>query len=73
MKKKICLIKDFFIGKKYRKKNYGKKFIKVLSEKMRGKKIYKYKIEVLKSNESVLTFWKKFRIKKISTNYTFKI
>ena len=27
--KNICLIKDFFIEKKYRKKSYGIKFIKV--------------------------------------------
>ena len=70
--KNICLIKDFFIEKKYRKKSYGIKFIKVLSKSLKKKKIYKCKIEVLSSNQSVLNFWKKFKIKKISTNYIFK-
>ena len=68
---KICAIKDFFIVKKYRGKSLGKNVILIIQKYLKERKIKKIKIEILKTNNSVEKFWKKFKIKTQKTTYIF--
>ena len=68
---KICIIKDFFIIKKYRGKSLGKNVILIIQNYLKKRKIKKIKIEILKTNKSGENFWKKFKIKTQKTTYIF--
>ena len=68
---KICTIKDFFIDKKYRGNSLGKNVILIIQNYLKKRKIKKIKIEILKTNNSVEKFWKKFKIKIQKTTYIF--
>lgn len=70
--KKICLIKDFFIEKKFRRKNIGIDSIKSLMKILKNKKISLIKINILSNNKSAKNFWLNFKLKQELISYKIK-
>lgn len=66
---KVCYVNDIFILKKFRRNRFAKFIIKALILKLKKKKILELRIEIIHNNFMAINFWKKFRIKKKSTNY----
>ena len=68
-----CYIRDFFIFKKFRFKNLGRKTFGEIVNFCKKKELKIVKINILPSNRKVVKFWRKLKFKKKNSSYYFKI
>tara|TARA_Y100000768_G_scaffold250917_1_gene190612 strand:+ start:1419 stop:1871 length:453 start_codon:yes stop_codon:yes gene_type:complete len=68
-----CYIRDFFILKKYRKKEVGTLIVKKLIASCNRRSFKFIKIDIIKTNKSAIKFWKKLNFKKNGKSYYLKL
>ena len=67
--KKICLIKDFYISKDFRREKLGITIIKCLIVSLKLKNIRTIRVDILSNNIEAKHFWKNFKLLKQFTSY----
>ncbi len=70
---KICLINDFYINRENRGFKLGFFIISKLLRKLKKIKFKEFRINILSKNLIVKKFWKKFKLKERSRNYTINL
>ena len=66
---KVCYINDIFLKKNFRKKSFAYKVVKKFILAGRKKGIKQFRIEILKQNTKIMSFWNNFKPEEKSTNY----
>ncbi len=72
-KKLNCYIRDFFILKKFRKKEIGSLIFQKIVSNCKKRKFKFIKIDIIETNKKVFKFWKKLNFKKNGKSYYFKL
>ena len=71
--KKICLISDFYIERRYRGFKMGSFIISILLRKLKKINFKEIRINILSRNLSINKFWKNFKFKEKSRNYVINL
>ena len=66
---KVCYINDLFLKKIFRKKGFAHTVVKKFISNSKKKGIKQFRIEVLKQNDKIMSFWNNFKPIEKSTNY----
>jgi len=66
---KVCYINDIFLKINFRKKSFAYKVVKKFILAGRKKGIKQFRIEILKQNTKIMSFWNNFKPEEKSTNY----
>ena len=66
---KVCYINDLFLKTNFRKKSFAYKVVKKFILAGRKKGIKQFRIEILKQNTKIMSFWNNFKPEEKSTNY----
>ena len=66
---KVCYINDIFLKTNFRKKSFAYKVVKKFILAGRKKGIKQFRIEILKQNTKIMSFWNNFKPEEKSTNY----